>query len=159
MGTTLSTLCPPIGAKKRPKRVGRGDGSGTGTTAARGQKGQKSRRGANFRPWFEGGQMPLIRRMPKRGFKNPFRKEYFPVNLAQLVQSFESGSVVTVRTLKEKGLVPRKAQLVKVLGQGECTIPLTISVHAFSANAAERIRAAGGTADVININAERSAAA
>jgi large subunit ribosomal protein L15 len=149
MGTTLATLKPPKGAKTRPKRLGRGDGSGLGTTAGRGQKGQSARTGANFPAWFEGGQMPLVRLMPKRGFKYPFRTEYFAVNLDALSKQFAAGAVVDLAALREKGLVPRKTELVKILAEGNLAAPLTIRAQAFSQTALEKIKQAGGTAEVV----------
>jgi large subunit ribosomal protein L15 len=150
MGTTLSTLSPPRGAKRKPKRVGRGPGSGAGTTAGRGQKGQRSRSGVKIGAYFEGGQMPLQRRLPKRGFKNPFRVEYAPVNLASLANVFpEAGAVVGPEELRNKGLVPRSAVLVKILAHGDLPHALNIKAHGFSKRAQEKIAAAGGTAEVL----------
>lgn len=149
MGTTLTTLAPPQGAKHRPKRLGRGGGSGTGTTAGRGEKGQGSRSGGKKGAGFEGGQMPLQRRLPKRGFKNPFRAEFTPVNLNALDSVFAVGDLVEPDTLKGRGLVPKKTTLIKVLGDGELKAALTIKAHAFSKSALEKIAAAGGTAVVI----------
>lgn len=142
----LSNLRPPAGATARRKRVGRGPGSGHGRTAGRGEKGAKSRSGFKRKRGFEGGQMPLHRRTPKRGFRNPFREEFAVVNLDQLAKRFESGSVVTVEALRERGLVPAHRP-VKVLGRGEIDKPLTVRVHRFSATAAEKIARAGGVAE------------
>jgi large subunit ribosomal protein L15 len=150
MGTTLSTLSPPRGAKRKPKRVGRGPGSGQGTTAGRGQKGQRSRSGVKIGAYFEGGQMPLQRRLPKRGFKNPFRVEYAPVNLGSLAEAFpEAGAVVGPDELKQAGLVPRSAALVKVLAHGELPHALTLKAHGFSRRAREKVEAAGGSVEVL----------
>jgi large subunit ribosomal protein L15 len=144
----LSNLGPASGAIKKRKRVGRGPGSGLGKTSGRGHKGKGARSGANTPPGYEGGQMPLQRRLPKRGFKNPFRREYAVVNLRDLEARFESGAVVDPSALVERGLAHRGC-LVKILADGELGKPLTVSAHAFSAVAKERIVAAGGTAEVI----------
>jgi len=149
MGTTLSTLKPPAGAKHNRKRLGRGQGTGQGTTAGRGQKGQGSRSGPDLGRGFEGGQMPLQRRMPKRGFKNIFRVEYAAVNLGALAQRFGAGEVVDPDAIRAKGMAPRKAKLVKVLGNGELPHALTVKAHAFSKSAVEKIQAAGGKVEVI----------
>lgn len=151
MGTTLSSLAPPRGARKNRKRKGRGPGSGNGTTAGKGYKGQKARSGAHIRPGFEGGQMPLQRRLPKRGFKNPFRVEYAPVNLESLVKIFAVGEVADPDAMRAKGAISRTAARVKILGDGEITGALTIKAHAFSRTALEKIQAAGGTAEIIVI--------
>ena len=144
----LSHLRPPDGAVKKRKRVGRGPGSGTGKTAGRGSKGAQSRSGYKRKRGFEGGQMPLQRRLPKRGFINPFRVEFAVVNLDQLAERFEAGAVVTVDGLRERGLVPA-ALPVKVLGRGELDKALTVQVHKFSAPAVRKIAAAGGTAEAL----------
>ncbi len=149
MGTTLSTLSPPPGAKHRKKRIGRGDGSGRGTTAGKGTKGQESRSGPDIRPGFEGGQMPLQRRLPKRGFVSPFRVPNTPVNIRDLAEAFGAGEKVGLEELTAKGLVPRKAKRVKILGNGELTHALNVVAHAFSASAAEKIKAAGGSVEII----------
>lgn len=149
MGTTLADLKPPVGAKHKKKRLGRGPGSGQGTTAGKGQKGQKSRSGGGMGPWFEGGQMPLQRRLPKRGFVNIFRKEFFPVNVGDLAVSFGAGETVDVTALIEKGLVPRKAVRVKVLGDGQIAHNLTVKVQGFSQSAKTKIEAAGGLIEVV----------
>ena len=151
MGTTLSNLSPPRGARKKPKRKGRGPGTGNGTTAGKGYKGQKCRAGANIRPGFEGGQMPLQRRLPKRGFKNPFRVEYAPVNVSQLAKIFATGEEIDPAAMKAKGAISRTAKRVKVLGNGEIASALTIKAHAFSKSAQEKIQAAGGTIEVLVI--------
>jgi large subunit ribosomal protein L15 len=145
----LSNLKPPKGAKHAKKRIGRGQGSGNGKTAGRGHKGAKSRSGFKFKRGFEGGQMPLHRRVPKRGFHNPFRIEYEVVNLDTLATRFEAGTVVTPDLLREHGLVGRGSRPIKILARGEVDKALTIRVHKFSGKAAEKIAAAGGTAEGI----------
>jgi large subunit ribosomal protein L15 len=145
----LSNLKPPKGAKHSKKRIGRGQGSGQGKTAGRGHKGAKSRAGFKFKRGFEGGQMPLHRRVPKRGFHNPFRVEYEVVNLDQLSDRFEAGDVVTPELLRERGLVRRGRRPVKVLARGDLGKQLTIRAHKFSGKAAEKIAAAGGAAEAI----------
>ena len=137
--------------KKYPdkKRVGRGPGSGTGKTAGRGHKGQRSRSGDNSRPGFEGGQMPLYRKVPKRGFTNArFKKHYTLVNV-ELLEAFEDGAEVSLDTVLEKGLSRRTGALLKVLGQGELSRKLTVRAHKFSASARAKIEAAGGAAEVL----------
>ena len=146
----LSKLKPAAGSKQSKKRVGRGEGSGTGVTAGRGHKGAQSRSGYSRKRGFEGGQMPLHRRVPKRGFHNPFRVEYAVVNLDTLAERFESGSVVTPETLRERGIVRRRDQPVKVLARGDVSKKLTVRVHKFSGKAAEKIAAAGGSAEVLD---------
>ena len=145
----LETLAPSKGATKTNKRRGRGVGSGQGRTGGRGNKGQRSRSGYSSRPGFEGGQMPLQRRVPKRGFHNPFRIEYAVVNLDTLGERFDKGTVVTLELLREKGLVPNSAQKVKVLARGEIGKGLTVRAHKFSGKAAEKIAAAGGAAETL----------
>jgi large subunit ribosomal protein L15 len=149
MGTTLSTLRPPKGASHRIKRLGRGTGSGRGTTAGRGDKGQGSRSGKDKSVGFEGGQMPLQRRLPKRGFKNVFRVEYAPVNLGQLGKACTAGETVDPTLMRQRGMAPRTAELVKILGNGELPHKLTVKAHAFSKSAVEKIQAAGGTIEVL----------
>ena len=144
---SLSNLRPPKGMKHAKKRIGRGQGSGNGKTAGRGHKGAKSRSGFTFKRGFEGGQMPLHRRVPKRGFHNPFRVEYEVVNLDTLGVKFDAGTVVTPDLLREKGLVPRGKARVKVLGRGEVGKALTVHAHKFSGKAAEKIAAAGGATE------------
>jgi len=144
----LSNLRPPKGAKQQRKRVGRGQGSGTGKTAGRGHKGAQSRSGYKSKRGFEGGQMPLHRRVPKRGFRNPFRVEYAVVNLDTLDQRFDAGTEVTPELLRSAGLV-RSGAPVKVLARGEVAKALTVRAHKFSGKAAEKIAAAGGTAEVL----------
>jgi large subunit ribosomal protein L15 len=145
----LSNLKPPKGAKHSKKRIGRGQGSGSGVTAGRGEKGAKSRSGFKHKRGFEGGQMPLHRRVPKRGFFNLFRVEYAVVNLDDLAARFEAGTVVTPELLRERGMVKGPAQPVKVLARGDIAKALTVRAHRFSAKAAEKIAAAGGTAEAI----------
>jgi large subunit ribosomal protein L15 len=145
----LNNLKPPRGAKHAKKRVGRGQGSGNGKTAGRGHKGAKSRAGFKFKRGFEGGQMPLHRRVPKRGFHNPFRVEYDVVNLDTIGEHFDAGTEVSPETLREQGLVPASRRPLKVLARGDVTKALTIRAHKFSGKAAEKIAAAGGTAEAI----------
>jgi len=147
MGTTLHTLAPNPGSTKTKKRLGRGRGSGTGKTSGKGVKGQKARPGHHgARIGFEGGQMPMKMRIAKRGFKNPFRTEAFPINLRTLEETFESGATVDVAVLRERGLVPKNADIIKILGTGELTKKLTVSAHRFSTAAKEKIEKAGGSA-------------
>jgi len=145
----LSNLKPPKGAKHAKKRIGRGQGSGNGKTAGRGHKGAKSRSGYKFKRGFEGGQMPLHRRVPKRGFHNPFRVDYEVVNLDTLGATFDAGSVVTPELLRERGLVSGGSRPVKVLARGEVGRALTVRAHKFSGKAAEKIAAAGGVVEAI----------
>lgn len=145
----LNNLRPPKGATHPRKRVGRGPGSGHGKTASRGTKGAQSRSGFRYKRGFEGGQTPLHRRVPKRGFHNIFRIEYAIVNLDTLAQVFEAGSAVTPELLRERGLVRRANARIKVLGRGEIAKNLTIRAHKFSGSAREKIAAAGGKAEVI----------
>ena len=143
---SLHNLRPPKGAKHSKMRVGRGHGSGQGKTAGRGHKGAKSRSGFKFKRGFEGGQMPLHRRVPKRGFHNPFRVEYEVVNLDTLGLKFDAGTVVTPDLLRERGLVAGSRR-VKVLARGEVGKALTVHAHKFSGKAAEKIAAAGGATE------------
>jgi large subunit ribosomal protein L15 len=145
----LNKLRPPKGATHPRKRVGRGPGSGHGKTASRGSKGAQSRSGFRFKRGFEGGQTPIHRRLPKRGFHNPFRVEYAVVNLDTLAEVFDAGSDVTPDVLRERGLVRDAKARIKVLGRGEIAKKLTVKAHKFSGSAAQKIQAAGGTADVI----------
>lgn len=147
----LHTLRPASGSRRGRKRVGRGAGSGHGQTSGRGDKGQKARSGPRLRPWFEGGQMPLTRRLPKRGFTNAFRKTYACISVGILEARFEGGSAVTPQTLLERGLIAALRDGVKVLGEGTLTKALTVQAHRFSRSAAEKIAAAGGTAVVIGV--------
>jgi large subunit ribosomal protein L15 len=144
----LSNLRPPKGAKHSKKRVGRGQGSGNGKTAGRGHKGAKSRSGFTHKRGFEGGQMPLHRRVPKRGFHNPFREEYEVVNLDTLAERFDAGVEITPELMRERGLVGRQRP-VKVLARGDIGKALTVRAHKFSGKAAEKIAAAGGHAEVL----------
>jgi len=145
----LSNLKPPRGAKHAKKRIGRGQGSGNGKTAGRGHKGAKSRSGYKFKRGFEGGQMPLHRRVPKRGFHNPFRVEYEVVNLDTLAAKFDADAVVTPELLRERGLVGGGKRPVKILARGDVSKKLTVRAHKFSGKAAEKIAAAGGATEVI----------
>ena len=146
----LSDLRPAEGAKHKAKRVGCGIGSGNGRTAGRGTKGYGSRAGSAIRPGFEGGQMPLVRRTPKRGFNNyNFAKVYQIANLGDIAEIFKEGAVITVNELFAYGLVRNMDTPVKILGDGELDKPLTIKAEAFSKSAAQKIAAAGGTAEVI----------
>jgi large subunit ribosomal protein L15 len=144
----LSTLKPAPGSTKKRKRVGRGDGSGHGKTSCRGHKGQGARSGGGTRPGFEGGQMPLVRRVPKRGFHNQFRQSTAVVNLGQL-EIFDSGSEVTPEILLERRLIRRRGEPVKILAEGSLTKPLTVKAHAFSSKAKEKIESLGGKAELI----------
>ena len=143
----LSSLRPPAGQRHARKRVGRGMGSGHGKTASRGHKGQGSRAGTRFRPGFEGGQMPLQRRLPKRGFHNLFRKRYAIDNLKQIARLGESA--VSPQLLLERGLIRKLYDGLKVLGEGELSSPVSISAHRFSRSAREKIEQAGGKAEII----------
>jgi len=148
MAIALNNLTPPKGANRKSKRVGRGIGGGHGKTATRGYNGQKSRSGASIRPGFEGGQMPLHRRLPKRGFTNIFRKEYAIVNLDQLA-AFEAGTEVTPLALQERGIVHRLKDGLKILAAGDLQHPLRVRAHKFSKSAIDKIQKAGGTVEVI----------
>jgi large subunit ribosomal protein L15 len=145
----LSDLKPSEGSKKNRKRVGRGHGTGQGAQAGRGHKGAQSRSGFKFKRGFEGGQMPLHRRIPKRGFHNAFRVEYAVVNLDTLAERFDAGTVVTPELLRERGLVHGTSRQIKVLARGEIAKKLTVRAHKFSGKAAEKIAAAGGAAEVL----------
>jgi len=149
MAVKLSSLQPPRGSRHRKVRVGRGMGSKLGKTAGKGNKGQKSRKGYSRRPGFEGGQMPLHRRIPKRGFHNPFSREFAVVNVASL-NSFAAGDTVTPESLLALGLVRRAAASVKILGEGELQHALTVRAHAFSKSAADKISKAGGKTEVLS---------
>lgn len=144
----LGDLAPNPGARKGRKRVGRGSGSGLGMTAGRGTKGQKSRSGGGTPPWFEGGQMPLQRRIPKRGFHNKFKVRYSVVNVGDLAR-FEAGAEVDVGQLMEAGLIGKLLDGVKLLGEGEISHPLTVRVHKASVAAVSKLQAAGGRVDLI----------
>ncbi len=144
----LNELKPVDGAKHAKKRVGRGIGSGNGKTAGRGTKGQNARSGGGVRPGYEGGQTPLFKRLPKRGFTNIHAHEYAIVNLDDLNNKFEAGSVVDLEALKKVGLVKKEYEGVKVLGNGELDKPLTVKAKKFSKSAVEKISKAGGTVEV-----------
>ena len=143
----LHELQPAAGSTSAPKRLGRGVGSGLGKTSGKGHKGAKARSGGGKRPGFEGGQMPLYRRVPKRGFHNIYRTEYATVNVGRL-EIFENGTVVTAETLKEAGLISKVMDGVKILGNGELTKKLTVEAAKFSDTAKEKIEALGGKAEV-----------
>ncbi|MEO0087239.1 MAG: 50S ribosomal protein L15 [candidate division WOR-3 bacterium] len=144
----ITDLKPPKGAKKKRKRVGCGPGSGHGKTACRGTKGAKQRSGKEYGPGFEGGQMPLIRRIPKRGFRNPFKKEYAVVNLKRLEKIIDKYDEITPEVLKKEGFV-KKDLPIKILGDGELKKPIKIVAHAFSEKAKEKISQAGGSFEII----------
>lgn len=144
----LGNLKPSSGSVKKKKRVGRGPGSGHGKTSTRGHKGQKARSGAKRRPWFEGGQMPIQRRVPKRGFTNVFRKEYQIVNLDSLSKCRDK-EIVSPSVMKEFGLIKKLDLPVKILGDGEISGPVTVQANAFSKKAKEKIEALGGKAEKI----------
>ncbi|MFC9712661.1 50S ribosomal protein L15 [Paenibacillus sp. JNUCC31] len=144
----LHELSPSPGSRKERKRLGRGPSSGTGKTSGRGHKGQNARSGGGVRPGFEGGQNPLYRRLPKRGFVNPTRKEYAVVNTEDL-NSFAAGTEVTPEFLMTNGVVKNAKSGIKILGNGEVTVKLTVKANKFSQSAVEKIEAAGGTTEVI----------
>lgn len=144
----LDELQPAEGSKFTAKRVGRGIGSGNGKTSGKGHKGQNARSGGGVRPGFEGGQMPLYRRLPKRGFNNIFAKEYVAVNVSEL-ERFENGTTVTAELLKESGVISKTLDGIKILGRGELTKKLEVKAAKFSASAADKIAKAGGKAEVI----------
>ncbi len=144
----IHELQPAPGSRQTRKRVGRGTGSGMGKTSTRGHKGQNARSGGGVRPGFEGGQNPLYRRLPKRGFNNPFRKEFAIVNLEQL-NNFAEGTEVTPELLVESGIIKKELSGIKVLGQGDLTVKLSVKANKFSKSAVEKITAAGGNAEVI----------
>ncbi|HLG22674.1 MAG TPA: 50S ribosomal protein L15 [Candidatus Manganitrophaceae bacterium] len=145
----ISELAPPRGAKKKEKRIGRGPGSGHGKTSTKGHKGQAARSGGTKAPGFEGGQQPLIRRVPKVGFTNIFRKEYAIVNLKTL-DRFEAESVVNPQSLRDAGIIKKSALPVKVLAEGALGKPLVVSAHKFSQEAIKKIQAAGGRVEVLS---------
>jgi large subunit ribosomal protein L15 len=148
MAVKLSNLHPPHGSRHRKVRVGRGMGSKLGKTAGKGNKGQRSRKGFSQRPGFEGGQMPLHRRIPKRGFRSPFGTVYAVVNVASL-NAFDAGEVVTPELMRAIGLVRGRRASIKILGDGELTPGLTVQAHAFSKSAADKIAKAGGKVEVL----------
>jgi len=145
----LHELKPAPGSRRPRKRVGRGIAAGQGKTAGRGTKGQKARAGGGVRPGFEGGQNPLYRRLPKRGFTNPNRKEYAVINVVKDLNRFDEGTVVTPELLKEKGIVKNLKDGLKVLGDGDLSVKLTVKAHKFSRTAEEKIAAAGGATEVL----------
>ena len=145
----LSELSPAEGSKRAPRRVGRGHASGWGKTSGKGHKGQKARSGGGVRPGFEGGQMPLQRRIPKRGFNNIFAKKVVTVNLSELNRKFDDGADVTIDALKNAGIVKNGFDAVKVLGNGKIEKKLNVKVSAYSESAKNAIEAAGGKAEVI----------
>ena len=144
----LNTIKPAVGATKDRKRIGRGPGSGHGKTATKGHKGQKARSGGSIKPGFEGGQMPMQRRLPKRGFSPLTRKEYVVINIAQL-EIFEAGSVVDTAAITSRGLASNIMDGIKILAKGSITKALTVKAHKFSSSAKEQIIAAGGTVEEI----------
>ncbi len=144
----LHELHPAAGSRKNRKRVGRGPGCGNGKTSGRGEKGQKSRSGYARKRGFEGGQMPLHRRVPKRGFTNIFRTEFRVVNVERL-NALTAGSVVNPEVLQEAGLLPKGTEPVKILGGGELAVPLTVQAHKFAGSAVRKIEAAGGKVEVL----------
>ncbi len=149
MVLSLNNLHPAPGSTHKKKRVGRGPGSGLGKTAGRGNKGQKSRSGYSAKIGFEGGQMPLQRRLPKRGFTNIFKKEWIEVSLAALERSFDQNEEVTPEVLHERGLIKKAKRDVVVLGTGEITKALRVSAHRFTKSAREKIEAAGGSVSLV----------
>ena len=144
----LNELSPAAGSRFEPKRKGRGIGSGNGKTAGKGHKGQKARSGGGVRPGFEGGQMPLHRRLPKRGFTNIFATEYVAINVSAL-EKFDNGAVVDSKALLEKRIIRKTCDGVKILGSGNLSKKLTVKAAAFSESAKSKIEAAGGTAEVV----------
>jgi large subunit ribosomal protein L15 len=146
---SLHNLRPPKGAKQKAFRVGRGHGSGNGKTAGRGHKGAQSRSGYKSKRGFEGGQMPLHRRIPKRGFHNPFRTEYAVINLDVLASAFEAGAVVTPEELRKRGFVQHAHLPVKILGRGDIGVALTVRANKFSESATQKITAAGGKTETL----------
>ena len=146
----LHNLEAPRKARKRIKRVGRGEASGTGKTSGRGHKGQKARKSGHIRPGFEGGQMPLAKRLPKRGFSNHlFRKKVTAINVGTLATRFEGGAEINVASLTAVGLLNRSGHQIKILGQGDIEIALNLKVHAISSSAKEKVEKAGGTVEII----------
>lgn len=150
MALALNNLRPPDGSTHKKKRRGRGPGSGLGKTAGRGHKGQKSRSGYSRRAGFEGGQMPLQRRLPKRGFTNIFKKEWIEVRLSTLEENFNEGDDVTQEALRQRGLIKKAKHDLVILGNGELTKKLNISANRFTKSAKEKIEKAGGTANLID---------
>jgi large subunit ribosomal protein L15 len=157
MALSLNNLHPAPGSTHKKKRVGRGPGSGLGKTAGRGHKGQKSRSGYSSRPGFEGGQMPLQRRLPKRGFTNIFKKQWVEISLAKIEENFNAGDDVNPEVLHERGLIKKAKHDLVILGNGEITKKLNISAHRFTKSAREKIEKAGGTATEIKKAVEAAA--
>ena len=149
MALSLNNLHPAPGSTHKKKRLGRGPGSGLGKTSGKGHKGQKSRSGYSSRPGFEGGQMPLQRRLPKRGFTNIFKKQWIEIGLGKIEQNFNAGDEVTPEILHERGLIKKAKHDLVILGTGEITKSLKISAHRFTKSAREKIEKAGGTATEI----------
>jgi large subunit ribosomal protein L15 len=145
----LSSLSAPAGATKKRKRVGRGDASGHGGTSGKGHKGQKARSGGYVRDGFEGGQMPMSRRLPKRGFRNPFRESYVAVNIMDLCRKFQKGAVIDEAAILASGLVKKKAHGIKVLAKGEIDFPVTVKIAKISPAAKAKITAAGGSIEEV----------
>lgn len=163
MAIGIHSIGAPKGANRNKKRVGRGPGSGLGKTSGRGHKGQKSRSGYSSRPGFEGGQMPLQRRLPKRGFTNNFKKQWLEVKLSELEKRFEAGDEITPELMAERGIL-KKSHLARfhgvvVLGGGELTKSLTVTAHRFSRGAREKIEGAGGRATLVEAAAAAAGAA
>jgi large subunit ribosomal protein L15 len=157
MALSLNNLKPAKGSTHKKKRVGRGPGSGLGKTAGRGHKGQKSRSGYSSRPGFEGGQMPLQRRLPKRGFTNIFKKQWIEISLGKIESSFNAGDEVTPEILHGRGLIKKAKHDLVILGSGELSKSLKISAHRFTRSAREKIERAGGTVTEIKKAAEAAA--
>jgi large subunit ribosomal protein L15 len=149
MALSLNNLKPAAGSTHKKNRVGRGPGSGLGKTAGRGHKGQKSRSGYSSRPGFEGGQMPLQRRLPKRGFTNIFKKQWLEISLAKLEENFNAGDEITPEILHNRGLIKKAKHDLVILGSGEISKSLKISAHRFTKTAKDKIEAAGGSATQI----------
>ncbi|MDD2276095.1 MAG: 50S ribosomal protein L15 [Smithellaceae bacterium] len=145
----LSSLKAPLGATKKRKRVGRGDASGHGGTSGKGHKGQKARSGGYVRDGFEGGQMPMSRRLPKRGFRNPFRASYVGVNVMDLCRKFEKGAVIDEEAILKSGLVKKKGAGIKILAKGTIDFPVTVKMAKISAAAKAKITAAGGSIEEV----------
>lgn len=145
----LGSIKAPVGATKKRKRVGRGDASGQGGTAGKGDKGQKARSGGKVRSGFEGGQMPMARRLPKRGFRNPFRERFVAVNLGDLSRKFTEGAVIDEESLLASGLVKKKGDSIKILAKGDISFPVTVKLAKLSQAAKVKITAAGGSVEEV----------
>jgi len=145
----LGSLKAPAGATKKRKRIGRGNASGQGGTAGKGHKGQKARSGGKVRVGFEGGQMPMARRLPKRGFRNPCRKEFIAINILDLCRKFGKGAVIDEKALFESGILKRKGSPVKILAKGEIDFPVTVKIARISPAAKNKITAAGGSVEEV----------